>query len=218
MSKTKTYSTIILVLGISSLSLNLLDSLGNSGLNRYIFPFRDGYPFLTAVLQLVTSLIFLIVPILCIVLAMLSFSRASYLKLGLIFIFIFNLLGDFFQMFTDLSNPLLVVSSSEYLNFWFKNIFIGLTSTNNGLVWGAWTLVSGLVTKLVLIIVFLFVINSTASKVGLNIASQKSVLPEKETTKGNLDLKDLEKLAELRDKAIITDEEFTSKKRQILDL
>jgi hypothetical protein len=121
-------------------------------------------------------------------------------------------------MFTDLSNPLLVVSSSEYLNFWFKNIFIGLTSTNNGLVWSAWTLVSGLVTKLVLIIVFLFVINSTASKVGLNIASQKSVLPEKETTKGNLDLKDLEKLAELRDKAIITDEEFTSKKRQILDL
>ena len=149
---------------------------------------------------------------------MLSFSRASYLKLGLIFIFIFNLLGDFFQMFTDLSNPLLVVSFSEYLNFWFKNIFIGLTSTNNGLVWGAWSLVSGLVTKLVLIIVFLFVINSTASKVGLNIASQKSVLPEKETTKGNLDLKDLEKLAELRDKAIITDEEFTSKKRQILDL
>ena len=77
---------------------------------------------------------------------------------------------------------------------------------------------SGLVTKLVLIIVFLFVINSTSSKVGLNIASQKSVLPKKETTKENLDLKDLEKLAELRDKAIITDEEFTSKKRQILDL
>ena len=110
---------------------------------------------------------------------MLSLSRASYLKLGLIFIFIFNRLGDFFQMFTDLSNPLLVVSSSEYLNFWFKNIFIGLTSTNNGLVWGAWSLVSGLVTKLVLIIVFLFVINSTASKVGLNIASQKSVSPQK---------------------------------------
>jgi len=218
MSKTKTYSIIILVLGISSLSLNLLDSLVNSGLNRYIFPFRVGYPFLTAVLQLITSLIFLIVPILCIVLAMLSFSRANYLKLGLILIFLLNLLGDFFQMFTDLSNPDLVVSSSEYFNFWFKNIFIGLTSTNNGLVWGAWSLVSGLVTKLVLIIVFLFVINSTASKVGLNIASQKSVLPEKETTKGNLDLKDLEKLAELRDKAIITDEEFTSKKRQILDL
>ena len=218
MSKTKTYSIIILVLGISSLSLNLLDSLVNSGLNRYIFPFRVGYPFLTAVLQLITSLIFLIVPILCIVLAMLSFSRASYLKLGLIFIFIFNLLGDFFQMFTDLSNPDLVVSSSEYFNFWFKNIFIGLTSTNNGLVWGAWSLVSGLVTKLVLIIVFLFVINSTASKVGLNIASQKSVSPQKKVKKGNVDLKDLEKLAELRDKGIITDEEFASKKRQILDL
>ena len=218
MSKTKTYSIIILVLGISSLSLNLLDSLVNSGLNRYIFPFRVGYPFLTAVLQLITSLIFLIVPILCIVLAMLSFSRASYLKLGLIFIFIFNLLGDFFQMFTDLSNPLLVVSFSEYLNFWFKNIFIGLTSTNNGLVWGAWTFVSGLVTKLVLIIVFLFVINSAAIKIELNIASQKSVSPQKKVKKGNVDLKDLEKLAELRDKGIITDEEFASKKRQILDL
>jgi hypothetical protein len=77
---------------------------------------------------------------------------------------------------------------------------------------------SGLVTKLVLIIVIIFVISSTASKTGLNVASQKSVLTGKETTKENLDLKDLEKLAELRDKAIITDEEFTSKKRQILDL
>ena len=77
---------------------------------------------------------------------------------------------------------------------------------------------SGLVTKLVLIIVFLFVINSTASKVGLNIASQKSVSPQKKVKKGNVDLKDLEKLAELRDKGIITDEEFASKKRQILDL
>ncbi len=218
MSKTKTYSIVILVLGISSLGLNLLDSLVNSGLNRYIYPFRVGDPFLTAVLQLVSSLIFLIVPILCIVLAMLSFSRANYLKLGLILIFIFNLMGDFFQMFTDLSNPSLVVSSSEYLNFWFKNIFIGLPSSNNGLVWNAWSLMSGLVTKLVLIIVIIFVISSTASKAGLNVASQKSVLTGKETTKENLDLKDLEKLAELRDKAIITEEEFTSKKRQILDL
>ncbi len=218
MSKTKTYSIVILVLGISSLGLNLLDSLVNSGLNRYIYPFRVGDPFLTAVLQLVSSLIFLIVPILCIVLAMLSFSRANYLKLGLILIFIFNLMGDFFQMFTDLSNPSLVVSSSDYLNFWFKNIFIGLPSSNNGLVWNAWSLMSGLVTKLVLIIVIIFVISSTASKAGLNVASQKSVLTGKETTKENLDLKDVEKLAELRDKAIITEEEFTSKKRQILDL
>ena len=55
-------------------------------------------------------------------------------------------------------------------------------------------------------------------KIELNIASQKSVSPQKKVKKGNVDLKDLEKLAELRDKGIITDEEFASKKRQILDL
>jgi hypothetical protein len=51
-----------------------------------------------------------------------------------------------------------------------------LPSSNNGLVWNAWSLMSGLVTKLVLMIVIIFVISSTASKTGLNVASQKKIL------------------------------------------
>jgi len=217
-SKSKPYSITLLLLGISSFLLNISDSLFNSGLNRYIYAFQYDNPFINQILQLVASLVFLLVPIMCIILAVISFSQPQKLKLGLVIIIISNVFGELFQLLADLSNPYFDIPITENFNIWFKYTFIGLPSASNGIFYNTWLLVSGITTKVTLFILLILVLNSKLNKEISNPSLQKLPLSGQEAIVNKFGLEDLEKLASLLDKGLISEEEFKLKRQQILDL
>ena len=216
--KSKPYSITLLLLGISSFLLNISDSLFNSGLNRYIYAFQYDNPFINQILQLVASLVFLLVPILCIILAVISFSQPQKLKLGLVIIIIINIFGELFQLFADLLNPYYEITIAEIFRGWFKYTLIGLPSVSNGIFYNTWLLVSGIISKIILFILLIVVLNSKLNKEIPNQTVQKLPLSRQEAIANKFGLEDLEKLASLRDKGLISEEEFTRKRQQILDL
>lgn len=216
--RTKPYSIILLLLGIFSLLLNISDSLFNSGLNRYISAFQYDAPFMHQILQFFASLVYLLVPIMCIVLAIVSFSQSQKLKLGLVIIVIINIFGELFQLLAGLSNPYYEITIAEIFRDWFKYTFIGLPSVSNGILLNTWLLVSGIISKIILLILLIVVLNSKLNTEVPNPIIQKLSLSGQEASANKFGLEDLEKLASLRDKGLISEEEFTRKRQQILGL
>jgi hypothetical protein len=216
--KTKPYSIILLLLGIFSFLLNVSESLFNSGLNRYISAFRYDASFMHQILQFFASLVFLLVPIMCIVLAIGSFSKSQKLKLGLVIIIIINIFGELFQLFADLLNPYYEITIAEIFRGWFKYTLIGLPSVSNGIFYNTWLLVSGIISKITLFILLIVVLNSKLNKEISNPYLQKLPLSGQEAIVNKFGLEDLEKLASLLDKGLISEQEFKLKRQQILDL
>ena len=161
---------------------------------------------------------FLLVPIMCIILAVISFSQPQKLKLGLVIIIISNVFGELFQLLADLSNPYFDIPITENFNIWFKYTFIGLPSASNGIFYNTWLLVSGITTKVTLFILLILVLNSKLNKEISNPSLQKLPLSGQEAIVNKFGLEDLEKLASLLDKGLISEEEFKLKRQQILDL
>ncbi len=206
------------MIGIFSFSLNISESLFTSGFARYISAFQYDAPFMHQILQFFASLVFLLIPIMCIVLAIISFSKPQKLKLGLILIFIINILCDLSQVFADLLNPYIDISITEYFKAWFKYVFIGLPNASAAILYQTWILVSGIITKIILFILLIVVLNSKLDKEIPYPTIQEIPLPGQKVITDKFGLEDLEKLASLRDKGLISEEEFTRKRHQILDL
>lgn len=219
MLKFKVASISLMVFGGVSFLLNVLSSVIGGGLNAYLWPIRSPGPIIGGISYLVASILLYVISILFVVLGIVLLRNIKFFKSGLFVLLILHIfVSILYLIFRLMFTTLYEVTYSQSAIWWFKYELIGLPYWGGNIFNILWSLASGIFTKIFLITWIILLLNSEVKQSDIKLTKQKRSPTYLTKMENSNQLKDLELLASLREKGIITNQEFSEKKKRILDL